>query len=574
MVSEALHVLKNYWGYEGFKPLQLPIIQSVLEGRDTLALLPTGGGKSLCFQLPTLMQEGCCLVISPLISLMKDQTAQLRARGISCAALHGNPSSATLHHLLDRAARGDYKFLYLAPERLSHPALIERLGQIALRLVAVDEAHCVSQWGHDFRPAYRKIRDFRLRFAHLPFVALTATATPRVVADLTKGLGLCDPAVFQRSFRRENLHLKVLETQDKKAAARSLLKETTGACIVYTRSRSAAEYLSKYFKKSDLQSSFYHAGLAAAVRDERQRQWMENQIQTLVATSAFGMGIDKPDVRCVLHYDLPETLEALYQEAGRAGRDGKEAYHSLLKRTTDREALRARLAYQNLSPACILDVYVKLNHHFQICSGERSDRLYPLDLSAFSEKYRLKPPIVYNALKVLERYEVLRFLESSRQRSRVHITSEPRQLGLLHKRGHQLGQVVESLLRLYAGLFSEAHPIEEDRIAQHSGVDAAQVRRLLGNLHAHGLLRYSPKGLQRIQFCVPREDARTIHAFRKALLEVQRYNAKRMEAVERYAFQKEHCRSRFILDYFGEAIREDCGKCDICRSRKKRDRQA
>ncbi len=567
MESKALRILQNYWGHERFRPLQYPTIASILSGRDTLALLPTGGGKSVCFQLPALMRAGSCLIISPLVSLMKDQQAQLRAKGIKSLYLHGNCSAAELHRLFDNLKYGGYKFLYMTPERLGNRAVITRLKNLRLRFVAVDEAHCISQWGHDFRPAYQKIKNFRAAFSHIPFLALTATATPRVVADIERGLALQAPVVFRRSFQRENLSFRVVHTSVKEGVIAAILQRRKGAAIVYTRSRKAAEQLSKYLNNRGVHSTFYHAGLTAAARDSRQEAWMAGRVQTLVATTAFGMGIDKPDVRCVIHRDLPESIEALYQEAGRAGRDGKPACSWLLKNASDRGVMKSRLAHRSLSMAHILDIYVKLNNHFQVRFGERNERVHPIDLSAFSEKHGLDPRLVHRVLKVLERYEVIRFFEWSNPRSSIRIQVNPAQLQALYKRGPLTERTVETLVRLYGGIFSEASYIDEARIADRSRLDLPTVKRVLHNLHAHAVVGYTPKAVQRIQFLVPREDARTLKAFEKGFLEVQQWRASRMQAVLHYAFQRELCRNRVILDYFGEKTTADCGKCDICLSR-------
>ena len=559
--------MQNYWGYERFRPLQYPIIQSVLDRRDTLALLPTGGGKSICFQLPALMRAGSCLIISPLVSLMKDQTAQLRAKGVKSIYLHGNCSAAELHRLFDNLNYGGYKFLYMAPERLGNREVVERLMNIELQFVAVDEAHCISQWGHDFRPAYRKIRDFKAAFSRIPFLALTATATPSVVADIAQNLALEAPAVFQRSFQRKNLSFRVVHAPLKEVEILAILQRNKGAAIVYTRSRNAAERVSEYLNSRGLHTTFYHAGLDTTARDSRQKQWMDGRIQTLIATTAFGMGIDKPDVRCVIHRDLPDSIEALYQEAGRAGRDGKPACNWLLKNHSDRGVIKSRLAHRNMSLAFVLDIYVKLNHHFQIRLGERSERVYPIDLSAFSEKYGLAPRRVRGALRVLERYGVIRFFEWSNPRSSIRINASPTQLQLLYKRGPLTERTIKALLRLYGGIFSEASHVDEGKIAKHSRLDLPTVKSVLRNLDAHAVIGYTPRCLHRIRFLVPREDARTLSAFEKDFSEVQQCSASRLRAVERYAFQRVRCRNRFILDYFGEKTAADCGKCDVCLSR-------
>lgn len=571
--SKALQLLHNYWGYERFKPLQWEVIASVLEQRDTVALLPTGGGKSICFQVPALMRAGCCLVVSPLVSLMKDQTAQLQARGIKSASLYGNRSRRALHRLFDQLEYEGCNLLYISPERLRNQEVIERLKGIEPKLIAIDEAHCISQWGHDFRPAYLRLRDIKMRFPQVPVLALSATATPRVVEDITKNLGLAQPRILQRSFKRENLRFHVVHAAAKEQAIHSILREAKGSAIVYTRSRKGAEQLSQYLNERGLQSCFYHAGLTMAAKDQRQRQWTEGQIQTLVATTAFGMGIDKAAVRCIIHRDLPESIEALYQEAGRAGRDGKEAHSWLIKNKADETVVESRLAYQNLSIALVLQLYIKLNNHFQIALGERSEAVHTIDIAAFSKKYKHPTHLVQKAVKVLENYGVLRFIELTNRRSSVRLDTDANQLQALYRRGSMHEKLIDSLLRLYSGIFSEACPVDEHQIARHSGLDLLGVKRVLWNLHRHGVLYYTPKELQRIQFLVPREDAQTINAFKKTFLTVQQHKAERMDLVRRYAFESKRCRSRFILDYFGEETSENCGKCDICLDTEKR-RQA
>ncbi|MGB3616575.1 MAG: RecQ family ATP-dependent DNA helicase, partial [Catalinimonas sp.] len=489
------HILKQYWGYDRFRPLQEEIIRSVLGGRDTLALLPTGGGKSVCFQVPALARDGLCLVVSPLIALMKDQVEQLRRRRVPAYALYSGIHPREIDVTLDNCVWGRAKFLYVSPERLQTDLLRERLKKMRVNLLAVDEAHCVSQWGYDFRPPYLEIGAFRDEFlADVPCVALTATATPAVRDDIADKLHLRDPAAFRKSFARANLSYSCFEEEDKRRRLLQILRNVPGTSVVYVRNRRRTREVAENLRQHQITADFYHAGLSVEERGRRQDAWLHNRTRVMVATNAFGMGIDKPDVRTVVHLDLPDSLEAYYQEAGRAGRDQKKAYAVALYDGQDLHELDRRAGQAYPAPEVLRRVYQALANYCKVAVGSSELASYELDLGAFQKAYQLPPVETYHALKRLEQEGLLQFNESFHQPSRLWLQVDNKSLYEFQVAHRHLDTVIKLLLRAYGGeLFGQFVNVDERQIAHHLRTEVPTVQKLLAGLQAQGVAVYEPR---------------------------------------------------------------------------------
>jgi len=563
-------ILLKYWGYPGFRPLQEVIIQSVLDGKDTLALLPTGGGKSICFQVPALCKEGLCLVISPLIALMKDQVDSLRKKDIKAVAVNSMMSMKEIDIALDNCIYGNYKFLYLSPERLKTEIFLQRLPKMNVNLVAVDEAHCISQWGYDFRPPYLKIKDIREIVPHVPVLALTATATPDVVKDIQQKLGFKKENVLRKSFKRGNLAYVVLLEEDKNKRILKIINNVGGSGIIYERSRRKTVETADFLKSNKISSAFYHAGMEARKRADVQEDWLSGKVQVIVATNAFGMGIDKPDVRFVIHTDLAESLEAYFQEAGRAGRDEEKAYAVLMVNEKNITELKKRVETSFPSKEEIKQVYHALANHFHLPVGSGADHFLEFDISDFCKKYKLEALRVMNCIKFLEKDEYLLLTESFFMPSRLKITGTKEQLYELQVANEELDMVVKVMLRSYSGLFFEYASINEKEIASRTKLDYTKVLNVIYRLQENELVSYIPQSsLPKLSFGSGRIDSEMLSFSKENYDQRKKVFQQKIDAVLHYAGNILFCRSRMLLAYFGETNSENCGLCDVCLERNK-----
>lgn len=565
MKLDPQQALAKYWGHDDFRPQQLEIINAVLAGKDAVALLPTGGGKSLCYQIPAVLQEGLALVVSPLLSLMRDQVMQLNKRGIKAMYIPGGTPYKELDTLLDNCIYGNYKLLYLSPERLQQELVIARIKQMNISLLAIDEAHCISQWGHDFRPAYRNIAEFREIIPEVNCLAVTATATPQVKKDMLQQLELKDPQTFQTSFERKNLAYLVLQEEDKLYRLRQIFSRKKGAAIVYVRSRKTAHKYAQYLNANSIKAHFYHGGLENKERDNRFQDWMDNKVQVMVATSAFGMGIDKADVQTVVHVELPESLESYFQEAGRAGRDGNPAGSVILYAPGD--AVRLRNQFIKVLPSIdmVRLVYKKLNSYFQISYGEGEQDTFRFNFMHFCKIYDLNTLTTYNALQVLDRNSVLLLAqEFSRKASlQIKVSTVSLTFNLIKNPGIDL--IIKTILRTYGGIFDQPLNIDHAAIAKKSNSSVSAVHEALLQLEKDDLVTYAHESFDTtITFLVPREDDHVINTISR---DVKAQNGRKTEQVQAmldYIENDSVCRSRQLLAYFGEKHSAPCGKCDVC----------
>lgn len=568
-MQEFRKILRQYWGYDDFRSIQPDIIRSISSGKDTLGLMPTGGGKSITFQVPALAMEGMTLVITPLIALMKDQVEHLRGHGISAAAIHADLSHDELIRHLDNAVLGAYKLLYVSPERTASELFQNKLRRMNISFITVDEAHCISQWGYDFRPSYLGLSRLRTLVPGRPILALTATATPKVVEDICEQLGFDkeDRAVFRMSFARENLSYIVRKTENKVDEMLHILSRVEGSAIVYTRNRKGTAELAQIINKAGIPALHYHAGLGDLDKSVRQKAWTEGRVRVMVATNAFGMGIDKPDVRLVIHYDFSDSIEAYYQEAGRGGRDGKRAYAVLLYEKSDKTKMLRRIPETYPPKEYIADVYDKLCYFCQLAVGDGYHVTYELPLEKFCVTFRLFPVQATSALRILDRAGYIHFAEDDSTVSRIYFLVTRDGLYRLHKTGEDGDRVIKAILRIYAGIFSDYVPVDEEKIGQEAGMDRQEVYATLIELTRQRILHYIPRRhIPRVTFLTRRVEHITlseqIYEERKAAY------AERISAIIGYA-EKDVCRSRMLLEYFADPDAADCGHCDICISRKK-----
>ena len=559
-------ILKKYWGYDAFRPLQEDIIRSVGAGRDTLALMPTGGGKSLTFQVPTLAMDGLCLVVAPLIALMKDQVDNLRRRGIKATAVYMGMTTTEIDTQLDNCIFGDYKFLYLSPERLTTERFLTKLRAMHVCLLAVDECHCISQWGYDFRPSYLRIADIREALPpNVPVLALTATATPRTVDDIQEKLHFRTPNVLRKSFARPNLTYTVQRCDNKQTKLVHILQRTQGSAVVYVRSRQRTAEIASALHAVGITATFFHAGLSRDQKAERQRAWMDGQLRVMVATNAFGMGIDKPDVRLVVHIDIPSSLEEYFQEAGRAGRDGEPAYAITLCDPRDAQRLRRRISNEYPDRELILRVYDALGSHLGIASGYGLFTTHDFSLETFCTIHRFSFIHAYYALKILELSGYLLYEEEPENASRVRILVTREDLyDLAHNTPHT-DIVLRELLRSYSGLFADYVFIDEELLAARGQLTRAEVCEALIQLSRAHIISYIPRrDTPRITFTRSREEPRHVRIPRSAYEDRRDRSCDRIERVIEYITDDRHCRSRLLLRYFGEPHAADCGRCDVC----------
>ena len=565
--SDLYHqILEKYWGFTRFRPLQEEIIFSVANGNDTLALMPTGGGKSLTFQVPALAKEGICLVVTPLIALMKDQVNRLRRMEIKAAAVYSGMTREEIDVTLDNCIYGGYKFLYVSPERLGTELFRARVEKMNVNLITVDEAHCISQWGYDFRPSYLRIAALRDLLPEVPVLALTATATPDVVDDIQEKLRFRRKNVLKSSFERKNLAYMVKETDDKTGYLLRLVRTVRGTGIVYVRTRKQARELALTLRENKVSADFYHAGLSHELRDRRQEAWTRGATRIMVATNAFGMGIDKADVRFVVHIDLPDALESYFQEAGRAGRDGRKAWSIILYNEGDRLKLqqRARVNFPGIDE--IKRVYEALGNYFQLPVGAGKNMAYDFNLSDFVSRYHFNVMIAYNSLKVLEREGYIELTEEVHNPSRVHFTVSRDQLYKFQISNEKFDAFIKLLLRSYTGLFTEFVPVFEERLAARAKVPEETIIKYLQRLNNLRIIRYIPrKQTPMIVFTEERLETKALLISRENYILRKKIFLEKQEKIWAYVTNRILCRSRFLLDYFGEKKTLNCGICDVCR---------
>lgn len=579
MPSSHIHaheILLKYWGYENFRPPQAEIIESIVAGHDTLALLPTGGGKSICFQVPALQMGKLCLVITPLIALMKDQVRQLLNRGIAAEMLVSGQSFKEQEFILNRCVDGDVQFLYVSPERLHSRALQSRLHIMPIGLLAVDEAHCISQWGFDFRPEYRRLAEFRLKLKTVPIIALTATATPEVVNDICQQLELKNANIFRKSFLRENLSYVVRECENKEEQLLHILNHSHGSTLIYVRNRKMTESISQLLRKNQISASFYHAGLDANTREKRQDAWTHNHIRVMVCTNAFGMGIDKSDCRLVIHYEMPDSLEAYYQEAGRAGRDGNKAYAVLLHHPSDINSANNKLNLQYPEIKLIQKVYQALCNYYSIPAGHNSDISYPFSIYEFTNRYDIKTTDLISCLKWLQNIELIHFNESLTRASQLKFLIGQGTLYKFQVEHPNFDAFIQLLLRSYGGLFDHYIPINESLIAGRGHITNEEVVKILRKLHQLNICDYQEvKDGPHITFIHERIKPEEINIKQSDFNIRQKQSSAMLQAMIEYSVNPQfRCRSQILQNYFGENTTSDCGVCDICLSRKKEFGQA
>ncbi len=562
-------LLKKYWGFDSFRGIQKDIIDSILAGRDTLGLMPTGGGKSITFQVPALALEGTCIVITPLIALMKDQVQHLRGRGIRAAAIYSGLSHDEILRLLENAVFGAVKLLYVSPERLSSELFQTKLRHMKVSFICVDEAHCISQWGYDFRPSYLTIADIRKLLPEAPVLALTATATPAVVDDIQERLGFRGKCVFRMSFERKNLAYVVRHTGgSKEAELIHLLKSTQGSAIVYARSRQRTRDYAELLSHEGVSATYFHAGLDNAEKDQRQRAWQVGEVRVMVATNAFGMGIDKPDVRLVAHIDCPDSIEAYFQEAGRAGRDGQPAQAVLISDDGDIQKLKQRIAVEFPPKDYIRQVYDHLAYFYQVGVGSGYNATFEFPIDKFCHIYHHFPLPLRSAMKILNRAGYIEFTEEEENQGRVMFLLERDDLYKLQGDTKEENIVIEALLRSYTGLFVDYQYVDEAFLAMQSGLTQPVVYQTLRSLTQKKILNFIPqKKTPYVRYMQRREDSENLQFPPAVYDELRQRYVDRIEAMIHYLSSDHICRNRLLLRYFGETDTKDCGHCDICLSR-------
>ena len=559
-------ILKQYWGYDSFRGIQEEIINSIGKGQDTLGLMPTGGGKSITFQVPALAQEGLCIVITPLIALMKDQVRNLRNRGIKALAVYSGMTREEIVVALENCIFGDYKFLYISPERLSTEIFQVKLKHMKVCMITVDESHCISQWGYDFRPAYLNIADIRKLLPDVPVLALTATATPEVVKDIQERLSFkAGSQVFRMSFERKNLAYIVRHTESKQEEILHILNKVSGSAIVYTRNRKRTREIAELLTSHQITATFYHAGLANEAKDQRQKSWLTGESRVMVATNAFGMGIDKPDVRMVIHADVPDSPEAYFQEAGRAGRDGQKAYAVLLYAKSDRTTLNKRITDTFPDKEYIRNVYEHIQYHYQMAMGDGLGCTYPFNIDEFCHNFKHFPVQVDSALKILNRAGYLEYTDEQDNASRLIFTLQRDELYKLQEYDEDIDKLLHVILRSYTGLFTDYVYINEESLEIRSGINRQRIYDILLMLTQRRVLHYIPrKKTPYIIYTRERQEKNRIHLSREVYEDRKESYTHRIKAMIEYATAEDKCRSRMLLHYFGEKNENNCSQCDVC----------
>ncbi len=570
MKTDPKDILKTYWGYTSFKPLQEEIIESILKDQDTIALLPTGGGKSICYQIPAIASEGIAIVISPLIALMKDQVLALQEKGIKALAITSGIKYTDLDAMLDNCIYGNYKLLYLSPERLQQELVVERIKQMNVSLIAVDEAHCISQWGHDFRPAYRKISQLRTLQPNTPVIALTATATQKVLDDISNELILENHHLFKGSYYRKNLIYTLIESADKNYRLEQALRKTKGSAIVYVRNRKATTNTSQFLNSRGIKATYYHGGMPREERHKNYRSWREDITKVMVSTSAFGMGIDKANVDTVIHIEIPDSLENYFQEAGRAGRAGQKATAILLYNQND--LLRLDNQFIKVIPQVkdVKEIYKRLTNYFQISYGEGEQTSHHFNFSAFCQAYNLKTVLTYNTLLLLDRNSIISLSQEFTKRATVTFKVSDVALTYYLIKNPQWDAIVKTVLRTYGGIFDQVVTINYGIIANKSGASVNHVHTTLLTLSKDDIIEYDYQSYDTaITFLVPREDERTINVIIPYIKTQANYKKRQVDAVKRYVLTKEECRNKQLLSYFGEKTHTPCRLCDSCKTQLK-----
>lgn len=568
MNTSSLKILNDYFGHSSFRPQQEDIIKAVLNGEDALALLPTGGGKSVCYQIPSLQLDGICLVISPLIALINDQVEQLKSKNIKAIGITGGLSHRDLDEILDNCIYGNYKFLYLSPERLQQDLVRERIEKMKINLVAIDEAHCISEWGHDFRPAYREINSLRSLVGSAPFLAVTATATGQVQQDIIENLGLKEPKIFKSSYRRAHLHYDLEDTSDKRDALIKFYKHHSGSSIAYVRSRKNTIEFARLLNYETIKSSSYHGGLSNKMRDIAVKSWMNNEITVMVATNAFGMGIDKADVRSVVHLQLPDSIESYYQETGRAGRDGNTGVAKFIYNQND--VLHARNQFIDALPTTgsLKKIYRHLSNYFNVAYGEGVDRKFDLPFADFCRQYGLNATITYSALQALDRFSVISLDQNFNNRCTVSFRESGTSISQFTSNRQEENAVVQSILRTYGSSRSQVIQVNPKLIAVRSNTTEKKVIATLKELHAQKMItaRITTTDTT-VTYLQPREDDRTINAFAR---EIDQYNAIKKDKLNSMVqlLARDECMEKQLLAYFGESLADNCGHCSYCNKNK------
>lgn len=564
-MTDYRKILKQYWGYDNFRGIQEDIIRSIGEGRDTLGLMPTGGGKSITFQVPALAQEGLCLVITPLIALMKDQVRNLRERGIKATAIYSGMTREEIVIALENCIFGNYKFLYVSPERLDTEIFQIKLRSMHVSLITVDESHCISQWGYDFRPAYLKIADIRQLLPGVPVIALTATATPEVVSDIQQRLQFRQENVFRMNFERKNLAYVVRHTEDKESELLHILQRVDGSGIVYTRNRKKTKEISLFLNRNHITATFYHAGLNDETKDSRQKAWLKGEFRVMVATNAFGMGIDKPDVRVVIHADVPDSPEAYFQEAGRAGRDGMKAYAVLLFCARDKITLKQRVSDTFPEKSYIRKIYEDINFYYQMAMGDGRGCTFAFNIDEFCRNFKHFPVQTDSALKILTRAGYLEYTDEQDNASRIMFTITKEELYRIREQSEDTEKLIRILLRSYTGLFTDYAYISEDNLSTRSGLSKQQIYETLISLSRQHILHYIPaKKTPYIIYTRERQETERVYLSKEVYEDRKESYVQRINAMIEYAESENRCRSRMLLRYFGEKNEHNCGQCDVC----------
>ena len=570
MHKDTTSILKQFWGYDNFRGSQKEIIDNVLSGKDVLALMPTGGGKSICYQVPSIAMEGICIVVSPLVALIQDQVAQLRKRNIKAIALTGGIPPDELNNLLDNCLYGNYKFLYLSPERLQQTIVKERIQQMNVNLIAIDEAHCISQWGNDFRPAYLECSILKELIPDTPMIALTATATPRVVDDIVENLKLDPVNIFKDSFSRFNINFRVKHSEDKLYQLKKYMDKVPGSAIVYVRSRKMSISLANFLTKNGISAAFFHGGISKSDKEDKLNLWLSSKVRVMVATNAFGMGVDKPDVRLVVHYQIPDSLESYFQEAGRAGRDGKPSTAIIITSKEDEDKAKQQFLSSLPDVAFVKNVYSKLNNYFQISYGELISEPLAFKFNEFCKRYAFNPNMTFNAIRILDQNSVLSLSENFKEKTTLQFVASKSEIFNYLDKNRKTAPIIQTILRTYGGITEYETKINLYMLSRKTGTSEERLKQILEQLTDDNIAEYQNNTSDlEITFLVPREDDHTINLFAKKIKDFNQVKQNNMATMLGYISNKKVCRSIYLLNYFGEKTAEKCGTCDICTKKEK-----
>ncbi len=565
MYKDTTSILEQFWGYDNFRGSQKEIIDNILSGKDVLALMPTGGGKSICYQVPSLAMKGICIVVSPLVALIQDQVAQLKKRNIKAVALTGGIPPNELNNLLDNCLYGNYKFLYLSPERLQQTIVQERIQQMNVNLIAIDEAHCISQWGNDFRPAYLECSILKELVPDTPMIALTATATPKVVDDIVENLELGQVRIFKDSFSRSNINFRVKRSEDKLYQLKKYMDKIPGSAIVYVRSRKISISLANFLIKNGISASFFHGGIPKSDKEKKLNLWLSGEVRVMVATNAFGMGVDKPDVRLVVHYQIPDSLESYFQEAGRAGRDGEPSTAIIITSNEDAEKAKQQFLSNLPDVTFVKKVYSKLNNYFQISYGELISNPLTFKFNEFCKRYEFNPNMTFNAIRILDQNSVLSLTENFKEKATLQFVAAKAEIFHYLDKNRKIASIIQTILRTYGGITEYETKINLYLLSKKTGKSEERLKQILQQLADDNIVEYQNNSSDlEITFLVPREDDHTINLFAKKIKDFNQVKQNNMAAMFGYISNKKVCRSIYLLNYFGEKTAEKCGTCDIC----------